>query len=297
MAVKKLSQAEFTFLQNPEFDSEEVEENLEMVGIIALEDPVREEAKVAIKESKQAGIKTIMITGDSKETAKAIAKNVGIFASEEELITGEELEQMDEESFEKQVQNYSIYARVSPKHKLRVVQAWQKLDHVVTMTGDGINDSPALKAADIGCAMGKTGTDVSKESADIVLLDDNFATIVEGVKQGRKVFYKLQNVIKNLLISSVAAIIAVLFGLVILERVISLSGKSTENFYIFSAVQILFANLLTHGFPAISLGLIDPKIEVFKEKPRSKNSSILDKKNVLNTLFQGSLIGFMSIFV
>lgn len=123
LAVKKLSQAEFTFLQNPEFNSEEVEENLEMVGIIALEDPVREEAKVAIKESKQAGIKTIMITGDSKETAKAIAKNVGIFASEEELITGEELEQMDEESFEKQVQNYSIYARVSPKHKLRVVQA------------------------------------------------------------------------------------------------------------------------------------------------------------------------------
>lgn len=297
VAVKSLSETELSFLQNPEFSSKEVEKNLEMVGLIALEDPIREEAKIAIQECEQAGIKTIMITGDNKETAKAIAERVGIQHSEKEVITGEELENMDERSFQKQVKNFSVYARVSPKHKLRVVQAWQKLNHVVTMTGDGINDSPALKAADVGCAMGKTGTDVSKESADIVLLDDNFATIVEGVRQGRKVFRKLQNVIKNLLISSVAAIVAVLVGLIILERVISLRGKSTENFYIFNATQILFANLLTHGFPAISLGLIDPKIEVFKEKPRPKNSSILDKKNVISTLLQGSFIGLISIVV
>ncbi|AWX69541.1 cation-translocating P-type ATPase [[Mycoplasma] anseris] len=273
-----------------------LENKLNFVGLIAMIDPPRESSKEAIKECISAGIKPIMITGDNINTAIAIAKDLGIYKDGDIALSGNELSQMNDNELFDKIEKISVYARVVPEDKLRIVKAWQSKHQVVAMTGDGVNDAPALKAAEIGTAMGITGTEASKQASDMILADDNFATVVKAVENGRSIYQKIKNVIQNLLITSVAEIILVFFGLIILQAIFKkeIQMYNTE-FYVLSASQLLWINLFTHGFPAIALGLQDSKENFMNQRPISKYESIFAKGMGINTLWKGILIGIISI--
>lgn len=247
-------------------------------GLISMMDPPREESKAAVADAKRAGIKPVMITGDHKITATAIAKQIGIFEEGDIAVTGVELDAMsDDELFEK-IGNISVYARVSPENKIRIVNAWQKKGNIVAMTGDGVNDAPALKKADIGVAMGITGTEVSKDASAMILTDDNFATIIKAVANGRNVYRNIKNSIKFLLSGNMAGILSVLYT--------SICGLSMP----FAPVHLLFMNLLTDSLPAIAIGMEPPEDSLLSKKPRDPKESILNKSFMLELLLQGGLI-------
>ncbi len=267
--------------------TKEDEKDLIFLGLIAMMDPPRKESKDAVASCKQAGIRPVMITGDHKVTAAAIAKRIGILKEESEACEGAILDTMSDEELKDFVEGISVYARVSPEHKIRIVKAWQDKGNVVAMTGDGVNDAPALKQADIGVAMGITGTEVSKDAASMVLTDDNFATIVKAVENGRNVYANIKNSIAFLLSGNFAAILTVLFA--------SVLGMPVP----FAAVHLLFINLLTDSLPAIALGLEPHRKDVMNEKPRPVNESILQKDFLARIGVHGFIISLtvMAAFI
>ncbi|BDZ75894.1 cation-translocating P-type ATPase [Claveliimonas bilis] len=260
----------------------EDENDLIFLGLVSMMDPPREESKAAVEECIEAGIKPIMITGDHKVTAAAIAKRIGILKDESEACEGAVIENMSDEELQEFVPKISVYARVSPEHKIRIVRAWQDRGNIVAMTGDGVNDAPALKQADIGVAMGITGTEVSKDAAAMVLTDDNFATIVKAVENGRNLYRNIKYSIQFLLSGNFGAILTVLFA--------SIASLPVP----FEPVHLLFINLLTDSLPAIALGLEPHTKDVMKEKPRPINESILTKDYLLRIGTEGLCIGAMT---
>lgn len=253
------------------------------MGLCAMTDPPRPESKPAVEDCKRAGIKPVMITGDHKMTAIAIAREVGIFNDGDLALDGAELEMLSDEELSKMLPKVSVYARVSPAHKIRIVTLWQELGHIVAMTGDGVNDAPALKKADVGVAMGITGTEVSKDAASMILTDDNFATIIKSVARGRSIYANIKNSIMFLLTGNLAAIIAVLYNVIM--------GLAAP----FSAVQLLFINLLTDSLPAIAISMEPADKNLLNEKPRGINDSILDKQMMSTTGVIGVLISIFTI--
>lgn len=260
----------------------EDEKDLTFLGLVSMMDPPREESKAAVEECIEAGIKPIMITGDHKVTAAAIAKRIGILKDESEACEGAVIENMSDEELQEFVPKISVYARVSPEHKIRIVRAWQDRGNIVAMTGDGVNDAPALKQADIGVAMGITGTEVSKDAAAMVLTDDNFATIVKAVENGRNLYRNIKYSIQFLLSGNFGAILTVLFA--------SIASLPVP----FEPVHLLFINLLTDSLPAIALGLEPHTKDVMKEKPRPINESILTRDYLLRIGTEGLCIGAMT---
>ena len=248
-----------------------------------MSEPPREESKQAVADCITAGIKPIMITGDHKITASAIAKEIGILRDGDRAIEGLEIDKMSDEELRENVEHISVYARVSPEHKIRIVKAWQDKGQIVAMTGDGVNDAPALKQADIGIAMGITGTEVSKDAASVILTDDNFATIVKSVSNGRGIYNNIKNSIKFLLSGNTSGIIAVLYS-----SIMALPMP-------FAAVHLLFINLLTDSLPAISIGMEKSNRDLLKDKPRGKNESILNKDFLLGIGFEGLLIAIFTM--
>lgn len=253
------------------------------LGLISMIDPPREESKQAVADCITAGIKPIMITGDHKITASAIAKEIGILRDGDRAIEGLEIDKMSDEELKENIEHISVYARVSPEHKIRIVKAWQDKGQIVAMTGDGVNDAPALKQADIGIAMGITGTEVSKDAASVILTDDNFATIVKSVSNGRGIYNNIKNSIKFLLSGNTSGIIAVLYS-----SIMALPMP-------FAAVHLLFINLLTDSLPAISIGMEKSNRDLLKDKPRGKNESILNKDFLLGIGFEGLLIAIFTM--
>ena len=264
-------------------DSSTIENNLTFVGLIGMIDPPREGVKGAVKTCKTAGIKTVMITGDHLETAKAIAKDLGILNNGEKAITGQELDKMTQEQLEKNIKEYSVFARVTPEHKVRIVKAWQRNGAVVAMTGDGVNDSPALKNANIGIAMGKNGTDVAKNAADIILTDDNFVTIVEAVKQGRNIYDNIKKAVHFLLSTNIGEIVTIFVGLI-------LGLKSP-----LLAIQLLWINLVTDSLPAIALGLEKPEKDIMQRKPIDSKKGIFANGLWNKIILEGTMIGVFTL--
>lgn len=254
------------------------ESNLTFVGMVSQMDPPRKESEMAVAQCKQAGIKPIMITGDHVITARAIAEKIGIYKNGDICLSGNELEKMSEEQLDEILSQVSVYARVAPEHKIRIVKAWQKRGDIVAMTGDGVNDAPALKQSDIGVAMGITGTEVSKDAASMILTDDNFATIVKAVITGRNVYSNIKNAITYLLSGNFSAILAVVFCSVLL-----LPNP-------FMAVHLLFINLITDSLPAIAIGMEKGSDEVLNEKPRNSKDSILNKRTLIKIGYEGCII-------
>ena len=257
----------------------EDENGYTFVGLISMIDPPREESKKAVADAKRGGIRTVMITGDHKVTATAIAKQIGIFEDGDIALSGVELDKMNDEELGEKLEHVSVYARVSPEHKIRIVDAWQKKGKIVSMTGDGVNDAPALKKANIGVAMGITGTEVSKDAAAMILTDDNFATIVKAVTNGRNVYANIKNAIKFLLSGNMSAILSVLYT--------SLFALPIP----FQPVHLLFINLLTDSLPAIAIGMEPPREDLLNQKPRNPKESIMSKDFMLTLLVQGAIIG------
>ena len=251
--------------ENPTF--EELENGLTFIGLVGMIDPPRPEAKQAVAVCKQAGIKAVMITGDHIVTASAIARDLGILEDGDKSITGAQLDEMTDEELDREVKNISVYARVSPENKIRIVKAWQKKGEVVSMTGDGVNDAPALKAADIGCAMGITGTDVAKGASDMTLTDDNFATIVDAVQEGRGIYENIRKVVGFLLSTNLAEVLVVFISTVILGSIAGLGNP-------FVPIQLLWINLVTDSLPAIALGMEAVENDVMYHKPKKKNESL-----------------------
>ncbi|MBC5625702.1 cation-translocating P-type ATPase [Clostridium sp. NSJ-49] len=261
----------------------EDENNFTFIGLISMIDPPREESKQAVADCIRAGIKPIMITGDHKITASAIAKEIGILRDGDRAIEGLEIDKMTDEELKENIEHISVYARVSPEHKIRIVKAWQEKGEIVAMTGDGVNDAPALKQADIGIAMGITGTEVSKDAASMILTDDNFATIVKSVSNGRNVYSNIKNSIRFLLSGNTAGIIAVLYSSIMALPVI------------FAPVHLLFMNLLTDSLPAIAIGMENANKGLLNEKPRGRSESILTKDFLLGIGLEGLLIGIVTL--
>ncbi|MDU3187590.1 cation-translocating P-type ATPase [Ligilactobacillus animalis] len=281
-AYKPLTEAE----SNVEATSDNFENDLIFAGMIGMIDPQRPEVKDAVAEAKSAGIRPLMITGDHKDTARAIAIRLGIIQPDDEsgVITGRDLDAMSDEELKQNVAKYSVYARVAPEHKVRIVKAWQAHGKIVAMTGDGVNDAPALKTADIGVGMGITGTEVSKNASDIVLADDNFATIILAVREGRKVFANIQKAIQYLLSAN-------------LGEVLTLFMMTMLNWSIFAPVQILWINLVTDTFPAIALGVEKGEKDIMKKKPRGSKSNFLSNGVGSSIIYQGILEGVLTLGV
>lgn len=255
------------------------ENDLEFLGLMAEMDPPREESFEAVAECRRAGIKPIMITGDHKITASAIAKRIGIMEDGDIAVTGPELDEMSQDELMGKLEKISLYARVSPSNKIRIVKAWQSLGHIVAMTGDGVNDAPALKSADVGVAMGITGTDVSKDAASMILTDDNFATIVKSVLNGRNIYANIKNSILFLLSGNMAGIFVVLAT--------ALLALPTP----FTAVHLLFINLLTDSLPALAINMEPMNKALINETPRPRNENVITKANFIQIILQGALIG------
>ena len=271
-----------------------IEENLTFVGMVGMIDPPREEVKKAVEKCKTAGIKTVMITGDHKITAVAIAKALGILENEDEALTGKELEEMPDKDLAKNIRKYSVYARVSPEHKVRIVKAWQKNGEIVAMTGDGVNDAPALKTADIGCAMGIVGTDVSKEAADVILTDDNFATIVSSVEEGRRIYDNILKAIQFLLSSNVGEIIALFIAILITPWISNKFGIDIGLIEVLLPIHILWVNLVTDSLPALALAVDPAEDDVMKRKPK-KHKGIFTKGMTWRVVYQGIMIGLLTL--
>ena len=277
-------------------EMETIENDLIFIGMVGMIDPPREEAKHAVDKCKTAGIKTVMITGDHKITATAIAKKLGILENENEAITGLELEKMSDEELEKNVRNYSVYARVSPEHKVRIVKAWQKQGEIVAMTGDGVNDSPALKTSDIGCAMGIVGTDVAKEAADVILTDDNFATIVSAVEEGRRIYDNILKVIQFLLSSNVGEIIVLFLATMLTPLFASWFGITDINHLeILLPIHILWINLVTDSLPALALAFDPADKEIMKRKPAKPGKGVFTRGMTWRVIYQGAMIGLLTL--
>ncbi|MDY0288077.1 MAG: cation-translocating P-type ATPase [Sphaerochaeta sp.] len=264
-------------------DSETLESELVFMGLVGMMDPPRDEAKQAIRLCKNAGIRVVMITGDHLGTAKAIAQQLGILCPGDLAIDGQALAAMDERSLNEAVHTISVYARVSPSDKIRIVRAWQARGDVVAMTGDGVNDAPALKAADIGCAMGITGTEVAKGAADMTLTDDNFATIVEAVRQGRGIYANLRKVVGYLLSTNIAELFTVFLAMIIFRQTPLLS------------MQLLWINLITDSLPAIALGMEPIERDVMEHKPTSKSESLFANGLTVQIIAQGSLFALLTL--
>lgn len=261
---------------------ETLETDLTFVGLVGMIDPPREEVKDAVRVCREAGIRPVMITGDHRDTAAAIARELGIIQSDNEVITGRELDKISEEDFIRQVNKYSVYARVSPEHKVRIVQAWKKNGKIVAMTGDGVNDAPALKTSDIGVGMGITGTDVSKGVSDMVLSDDNFATIVLAVKEGRKIYSNIRKSIQFLLSANMG-------------EVITLFVATMLNWKILLPIHILWVNLVTDTFPALALGVEKAEKDIMQQKPRKSEASFFSEGLGINIIYQGILEALLTL--
>jgi Ca2+-transporting ATPase len=268
----------FAYKESDEDLNVETEYDYTFLGLISMMDPPRPESVAAVADAKQAGIRPVMITGDHKVTATAIAREIGIFEEGDLAVTGVELDAMDDRELDEKIQKISVYARVSPENKIRIVDAWQRKGRIVSMTGDGVNDAPALKKADIGVAMGITGTEVSKDAASMILADDNFATIIKAVSNGRNVYRNIKNAILFLLSGNMAAILAVLYT--------SLAGLSVP----FEAVHLLFINLLTDSLPALAIGMEPPERDLLKQKPRDPKTGILSRDFLTLMMGEGALI-------
>ena len=264
-------------------ESSIIENNLNFVGLIGMIDPPREGVKEAVETCKKAGIKTVMITGDHIATAKAIAEKIGIYSKKDRAITGEELDKLEQETFEKEIQKFTVFARVTPEHKVRIVKAWQKNGTVVAMTGDGVNDSPALKSADIGIAMGKGGTDVAKNAADMILVDDNFVTIVDAVKQGRNIYDNIRKAIHFLIATNIGEIVTIFMGLVL--------GLQSPLL----AIQLLWINLVTDSLPAIAIGLEPPEKDIMERKPMDSKKGIFADGLWSKIILEGIMIGMLTL--
>ena len=264
-------------------DSSNIENNLNFVGLIGMIDPPREGVKEAVQTCKRAGIKTVMITGDHIATAKAIAKQLNILGTYDKALTGQELNKMSQETLEKNIKDYSVFARVTPEHKVRIVKAWQKTGAVVAMTGDGVNDSPALKNADIGIAMGGSGTDVAKNASDMILTDDNFVTIVKAVKQGRNIYDNIKKAIHFLISTNIGEIVTIFMGLV-------LGLKSP-----LLAIQLLWINLVTDSLPAIAIGLEPPEKDIMQRKPQDSKKGIFSDGLWNKIIVEGIMLGMLTL--
>ena len=281
-----------------EEDMKNLEKDLIYVGMVGMIDPPRIEVKDAVSKCKRAGIKTVMITGDHKVTAVAIAKELGILEEGDWAITGNELEKMSDEDLKENVTKISVYARVSPEHKVRIVNAWQANNEIVAMTGDGVNDAPALKKADIGCAMGIVGTDVSKEAADVILTDDNFATIVSAVEEGRRIFDNILKAIAFLLSSNIGEIITLFLAILLtpfLAQKFNISNDFINSIVPLIPVQILWINLVTDSLPALALAVDPPDKKIMERKPNKNQKSIFTKGMSFRIIYQGIMIGLITL--
>lgn len=279
VAVKPIDDVSLT--TNPTSDA--LENGLTFVGLMGMIDPPRPEAVPAVEKCKKAGIRTVMITGDNAATAAAIGKQIGIISDESGVLTGDKLAQMTDDELCEKVEQYSVYGRVSPEDKIRIVRAWQKKGHVVAMTGDGVNDAPALKAADIGCAMGITGTDVAKGAADMTLTDDNFATIISAVEEGRGIYANIKKAVQFLLSCNFGEIISVFFSM-LFWHVSPLS-----------ALQLLWVNLVTDGLPALALGVEPVEKDIMEQPPRKKDESLFANGLGIGAVYQGIMIGALTL--
>ena len=274
----------------------ELENDLIYIGMVGMIDPPRLEAKEAVEKCKSAGIKPVMITGDHKITAIAIAKSLGILENENEAISGAELEKMTDEELVQNVRKYSVYARVSPEHKVRIVRAWQVNGEVVAMTGDGVNDAPALKKADIGCAMGIVGTDVAKEAADVILTDDNFATVVSAVEEGRRIYDNILKAIQFLLSSNVGEIITLFVAILITPLLAKWFGiANISNLEPLLPIHILWINLVTDSLPALALAVDPAAKDIMNRKPIKSSKGIFTKGMTRRIIYQGIMIGAITL--
>ena len=281
-ALRVLCAAMRTYSEQPSNEPDELEQDLCYIGLTGMIDPVRPEVVDAIKECKSAGIRPIMITGDHKDTAVAIAKQLGIINENQKAVTGMELNSMSDEELDEHIEEYSVYARVQPEHKVRIVQAWKKRGMITAMTGDGVNDAPSIKNADIGVGMGITGTDVTKNVADMVLADDNFATIVSAVEEGRRIYDNIRNSIQFLLSSNLSEVLSIFFA--------TLCG-----FTLFEPVHLLWINLITDCFPALALGLEKGDPDIMSRKPRNSKDGIFAGGMGFDCAYQGVMVTVLTL--